>query len=470
MAFELRPYQTKALEEVRAAYRAGTKRVLLVAPTGSGKSAMTRHMLGGTKMRTLFLVHRTELLEGSSHDLSRIPHELILPGKPTPYHGQIHLGMMQTVARRLADLPNYDWIISDEAHLAMCPTWQQILDHYRNAWHLGLSATPCRLDGKGLGMTFQKIVQGPTIAELTARGYLVPCRPFAPHNTLGKIKKNGADYNMADAAAQLDRASITGDVVQTYLKRAAGKPAVVFCCTVEHAEHVAQIFRAAGISAANVDSVGMNSAERKRRLAAFETGEITILTNVEILTTGWDCPQVECAIMLRPTESLALYLQMVGRILRICPRIGKTHAILLDHVGNIIKHGLPVAPREWTLDGTASGSLAGSSIRICNGCYAVYSPAPRCPECGVGFVSNAKPRAAAPKGKSGELVEIHTARAVVQVDFSDTTVKLASLLEHVKCEAHLKAIAKARGYDRRWLSRQMMFRRWKPGAGNRAAA
>ncbi len=450
MAFQLRPYQETALNSVRGAYRSGTKRVLLVAPTGSGKSAMMRYMIGNTKMRVLILVHRQELLEMVGNDLG-MPHSLILPGKPTPRHGQIFVGMMQTVAKRLHELPEIDWVISDEAHLAMCATWQSILDHYREKWQLGMSASPCRLDGKGLGLSYEKIVQGPSIKELTSRGFLVPCRAFAPPTALTTVKKTGADFNMADAAAQLDRASITGDVVQTYLKHAAGKQAVVFCCTCEHAEHVAAVFNAAGIPAANVDGTTMNPATRKARIAEFKAKRLMILVNVDLLTTGWDCPQVEVEIMLRPTMSLALYLQKVGRVLRISPGTGKREAILLDHVGNVLRHGMPDADREWSLEGAAKRS-APPPVRQCQECYAAHSPSPRCPSCGYVYAA-APATKAPPKARAGELREVTAAAG--PGGMLDPATPFKEALRMCRTKADLQAMAKARGYHHRWVTRMM---------------
>lgn len=434
-----------ALDGVQRVYRSGKRRALLVAPTGSGKSAMTRYMLERTRKRTMILCHRGELRDMICEAMS-VPYGVIDDSRRAPPES-VHIGMMQTVTRRLDILPAYDWVISDEAHLAMCATWRRILQHYSRAWHLGLSATPCRLDGLGLGAEYEEIVHGPSIRELTERGYLVPCRVFAPPGPQLAIKKNGSEYNMADAAAQLNQHSITGDVIAHWQRLAPGRLTLVFCCDRIHAENVAREFRDAGIPAANVDG-SMTDDQRKRRIRDFREGRIRVLTNVDLLTTGFDCPQIEAGIFLRPTISLALYMQMLGRLLRI--NFGKTEAILLDHVGNCLEHGLPDQDREWTLDGRAKRATSVQVVQ-CPECYLCHRPAPRCPSCGHVYATAAMPRAI--KRVDGTLVEVDAARIEAL-----RTTKLAILLKTARTEEALREIARARGFHSRWVTRVLRSR------------
>jgi DNA repair protein RadD len=442
---QLRPYQTRALAEVQNAYRSGRRAPLLCSPTGSGKSAMVGYMLSRTKKRTLILAHRLELVEMISEALP-VPHGLITAGKGTS-PDQVQVGMMQTVARRLRDLPPFDWVISDEAHLAVCPTWLGILKHYSAAWHLGMSASPCRLDGKGLGEHFDTIVHGPSIRELTDRGFLVPCRVFAPPVEFGAVKKSGGDFNMEDAARALDKAAITGSAVAHLRKLGRGRRAIVFCCNRAHADHVAAEFRAGGFSAVNVDGA-MTPADRRHRIAEFRAGRVEVLVNVELLTTGFDCPEIDVGIFLRPTQSLALYLQMVGRILRIFP--GKRQAILLDHVGNVLRHGMPDEAREWTLDGRLKRTTP-PPVRMCPSCYAAFAPAPRCPSCGYVFAAAAKPRQI--EQRAGELVELRPGDGA-----ASKAAELQALLKSAKTRADLEAIARSRGYKPNWVNIQLGLR------------
>lgn len=449
MAFLLRPYQQVAMDTIRAAYASGKRRPLLCSPTGSGKSAMMRYMLGRTAKRTLILCHRAELLDMICDSLP-VPHSVI---GQTNHLERVCVGMMQTVSRRLDKLPDFDWVISDECHLAMAPTWVSILKHYDKAWHLGMSATPCRLDGKGLGETFDTIVYGPSIAELTARGYLSPCRAFAPAHELAAIRKSGSDYNMEDAAAVLNKPQITGSAMEHLRRLAPGRQAIVFCCNRAHADDVAAQFRGEGMNAVNIDG-SMSDGERKSRLGAYLRREVQVLTNVELLTTGFDCPQIEVEIMLRPTQSLALFLQMVGRVLRISP--GKDDAILLDHVGNVFRHGLPDDAREWTLEGRIKRA-APPPVRQCPKCYAAFRPAPKCPACSYVFPIEPTARQLA-KQRAGELEELQ--RTNVEEYYRQAPYKEA--LKGAKTLEALRLMAKARGYDSRWAHR--MWQMKQPGA------
>ena len=445
----LRPYQSDVLDRIRDAYRQGRRAPLLCSPTGSGKSAMVAYMLGRTRKRTLILAHRAELVEMISAGLP-VPHGVITAGRPTP-GDQIMVGMMPTVARRLDDLPRFDWVISDECHLSLAPTWSRILDHYKDAHHLGMSATPCRLDGRGLGEIFDTIVYGPSVRELTSRGYLSPLRAFAPAQAVERIKKVAREFSLRDGAAALDRAPITGSAIEHYQRHAAGRRAIVFCCTVEHAEHVAAEFTAAGIPAASVDG-GMSKADRVARLAAHRDGRIRVLTNVDLVTTGHDDPGIGAAIFLRPTDSLALFLQAVGRVLRVAP--GKDDAILLDHVGNVLRHGMPDAPREFTLDGRLKRTAA-PTVRQCPQCWAAFAPAPRCVACGYVFPIAAKPRNTA--ANDGTLA---------QIDDGDVEARqrrlreapLKELLREARTREALEEIRKARGYHHAWTGRMLEFK------------
>lgn len=447
MTIHLREYQTRALDEVRAAYKSGKRAPLLCAPTGSGKSAMTGHMLNNTKKRTLILAHRKELVMQISKALP-VRHGLIMPGHYQT-DDQIMVGMMQTVVRRLDRLPKFEWVISDEAHLAVCPTWLKILQHYADAWHLGMSASPCRMDGKGLGEHFDTIVYGPSVSELTDLGFLVPCRVFAPNVDVGRIRMSGGDYNLEEAAKEFGKSKIVGDAVSHVLKHARDRLTIVFCCSRKHAEEVAAQFTSAGLPAVNVDGA-LPSGERKARIDAFREGKIRVLTNVDLLTTGFDCPEIGAAVFLRPTKSLALYVQMVGRIMR--PFKGKQDAILLDHANNVMMHGLPDQDREWSLDGSVvkkrkkKDGEEDAAVRQCGHCFRVHPPAPACPSCG--FVYPIKSRIVATE--DGELSEINYDQV--------RATPLRDVLRGVRTADQLRAIARERGYAPGWVFHQSRIR------------
>lgn len=398
---QLRPYQTAILSEIRASYKSGFRAPLVVSPTGSGKSALIAYMMANTKKRTLILAHRIEIVQQISAALT-IKHGIVAPGYPRSA-SSIQVGTMQTVSRRLGMLPRFDWVISDEAHISACPTWANILTHYSGAWGLGLSASPTRLDGRGLNQHFDTLVKGPSIGGLIALGFLCPLRTFAPAVEIDKLKIACGEFVMSDAAMKLDKPVITGSAVDHYRRLAPGRRAIVFCCSRAHADHVAAQFRAAGYSSINVDG-SMTTDERRSRIRDFRQGRIEILTNVELLTTGFDCPEIEVGIMLRPTNSLALFIQQAGRIVR--PSPGKKDAILLDHVGNVARFGMVEDEREWTLDGHGkrnSSGASGPAVRLCPRCFAATRPGPpTCAHCGHVFES--APRQVEETG--GELTEV----------------------------------------------------------------
>lgn len=253
---------------------------------------------------------------------------------------------------------------------------------------LGVTATPERLDGRGLGGVFGEMVQGPSVADLTAAGSLVPATVYAPaaQVELSGVKRRAGDYAVEELAEAMSDRALVGNAVEHYRGLAAGVPAVAFCVNVAHSRLVAERFIAAGVRAAHVDGQ-TPEAERDRLIAALASGEIQVLTNCGLISEGVDVPALGAAILLRPTHSLSLYLQMVGRALR--PAAGKASALILDHASNIWTHGLPDEPRAWSLDGrpkTARGARCapGVTFRPCPDCRALNPPAtPLCKACGA---------------------------------------------------------------------------------------
>lgn len=420
---------------------------MLCMPTGAGKSATTAYMVGRTKMRTLILCHRRELLDMISSGLP-VEHGLILPGKKTPQN-KILVGMVQTVQRRLRDLPDVQWVISDECHLAMAAGWQSILKHFASAKHLGMSATPCRLDGKGLGETFDEIVYGPSIRELVDLGHLVPNRTFAPPHTVKKLHKKGGDFDMAEASVAYSDAKILGDAVEHLRRLGAERRTLVFCCDIAHAERTSLRFREYGFSASFVHG-GMDKDLRSKEVDDFRAGRTQVLCNVDLLTTGFDMPAIEAGVFLRPTQSLALYLQMCGRLLRPAP--GKKYALILDHAGNVARHGFPQADREWTLDGRAKkGAAAG--VKICPECFAAMPQnAQACPECGHSFAAEEPEGRDSSEDWKTRLVEVHY-NDHEQAEFNRLrTAPLKQLVREARGDrAALQKIARARGFKAAWV-------------------
>lgn len=387
---KLRDYQLHAIEAVRESYRRGHRRPLLVSPTGSGKTLMFSYISAGMAQngkRVLILAHRRELLRQISSALRSVGvrHSVMSGGSRGIPVSNVVVASVFTLARRLEHFPAPDLIIGDEAHhFTPASTWGKCVNAFPKAHVLGVTATPERLDGKGLGRMFDDMVMGPTVAELTEQGYLTPAEVYAPSRPdLKGMRTRMGDYVNADLETAMDKPSITGNAVHHYRKLADGKLAIAFCVSVKHAKDVAEEFRRAGYSSSHIDG-GMDERERDKVLKDFEARKIQILTSCDLVSEGFDLPAVEVAILLRPTKSLSLYLQQVGRAVR--PSAGKTATIVLDHAGNTAVHGFIDEHREWGLtDDNTRKKREGekpATVRSCPQCFAMHRPMPTCPKCG----------------------------------------------------------------------------------------
>jgi superfamily II DNA or RNA helicase len=387
----LRPYQLSAIEALRAAYRQGARSPLFVMATGGGKTIVLAEILRGVASRgrsAIVLVHRRELIAQTSAKLALadVPHGIIAAGTVAT-DAPIQVASVQTLARRLDRIAAQpDLIVIDEAHHAAANTWDKALTHWPEALRLGVTATPVRQDGRGLGMVFDRLVLGPSTAELVSGGFLCPARLYAPPPIadLSGLHRRAGDYAIDEAAERMDRPTVTGDAISHYQRLAAGQRAIAFCCNVKHAEHVCAAFNHAGVVAATL----LGSTDPLRRdatVACFAAGNLQVLVTVDVVSEGFDIPAAGCAILLRPTQSLGLYLQQVGRVLRPAP--GKAAAIVLDHVGNVHRHGWPDDVRTWTLADrerrAGSTGQPAPSVRTCPKCFAAFKPAPLCPCCGA---------------------------------------------------------------------------------------
>lgn len=384
----LRPYQERVLDQSREAYRNRHRAVLLCMPTGAGKTVTASTVVHGAAAKgnvTWWLTHRRELAAQASqtfHALG-IPHGLVQAGHVTNPNAVVQVASIQTIARRMDSLPPPALIVFDETHHIGASSWDALFHRFPAAKVLGLTATPWRLDGQGLGRWYSEMVLGPTTAELIAEGSLSPYRLFAPAMPdLSGVATVGGDYQRGALAKAMDRPQIVGDAIGHYRRLCEGKRAVVFAAGVENSQSIAAQFMAAGIPAEHVDG-SMPTEARDAAVDRFRRGETLILSNADLFGEGFDVPAIEAAILLRPTKSLSLHLQQVGRALRPAP--GKTEAIILDHAGNSLTHGLPDDLREWSLDDREKRKRAAPSevpVRQCEECFFVYRPARCCPQCG----------------------------------------------------------------------------------------
>jgi DNA repair protein RadD len=440
----LRPKQVSLLQEIRNAYGTGYKAPLVVAPCGFGKTVLFSAMAESAAKRgkrVLIICHRIELVDQIVATLSEfdVQPEIIASGYNRS-GGRIRAGnrpvavaSVQTLVRRLDSYASPTLIVIDECHHVVSKTWSSIIFKYRDAKILGVTASAMRSDGCGLGAMFDKLIVGPSVRELTDDGLLAPARVFAPPtvDTSGLHIRAG-DYKVEESEALMDAPSITGSALSHYRQHADGLPALVFCTSVAHAHHVADQFRKDGIAAFALDG-GTDKQVRRTAVKDFRDGAIKVITQCEIATEGWDLPGVHCGIYLRPTQSLALWIQMMGRCSRLSP--GKTHAILLDHVGNCQRLGLPTDERKWELtsDTTTRKKPSAATIRVCVKCFAA-SPARSlvCNECGALF--EVKPRQQIEE-KDGELVEL-TAEEIARKKERQTqgmsTLAQLREIEHIK--------------------------------------
>lgn len=460
----LRPYQESAVDGLRESYRRGKRAPLLVLPTGAGKTVVFSYITSGTaakSKRVLVVAHRVELLKQASKKLSDagVEHGIIAPGF-TRTRDAVQVASIQSISRKPGAFGMFDLIIIDEAHHSVAGQYVKLIAAQPQAKLLGVTATPERGDGRGLGITaggvFDDIVVGPTVRELIEGGYLVKSRVFAPATgpDLSGVKIRMGEYAADDLAAAMAKPSITGEATTHYAKYAPGKPSIVFCVSVDHAKVTAATFRSAGWRAVAVDG-STPAPERDAAIGGLSNGSVQVLCTCSLVDEGLDVTSVSAVILLAPTKSLGRHMQRVGRGLR--PEAGKEHLILLDHAGSTLLHGLPDEDRAWSLEGRPKKEVA-SATKQCKKCFAIYSPRPVCPECG--HSTEAEDKAARElEVIAGELAEIDAERLA-----SIRKTPLAKLLTGHETLPELLEIQKTKGYKTGWAFHVMRERRMRRAA------
>jgi superfamily II DNA or RNA helicase len=469
MTIKLRAYQEDDVAAIQAALES-YRRVLYVLPTGGGKTMVFTHIVALLAGCILVLAHRAEIADqiSAALTLAGVAHGRIQPGHPKS-QALVQVGMVQTVARRLCSIKEQPaLIVIDEAHHAVAGMWAKVAAAWPCAKVLGVTATPERLDGKGLRDAFDVMVVGPSGAELTAAGHLAPFRYLAPRTQIdiSAVRTTAGDYNSKDLEWAVDRAAITGDVIAHYLEHVAPRTAIAFCVTVAHAEHVATMFRDHGIPAASIDG-SMRPDQRREVVNKLRDGDIRVLTSCEVISEGFDAPAVGGCILLRPTQSFALYRQQIGRCLR--PKGDGSMAVIVDHVGNVFRHALPDAPHVWSLDSQKrtqrQRDAAASGIRRCRACEEVFPKTATAADCAIPgddeclFKPHFLPTVA------GELVELQRTeqpRSTLTPEWArGLNIKTAGgwqwyqLLQHAgEDRERLRQIQEARGYKIGWIYHQ----------------
>ena len=411
----LRDYQADLRNEIMTAWERH-RNVMAVLPTGGGKTVIFSSIMHDHVGRSCAIAHRQELVSQMSLSLARmeVRHQIIGPRNVVRfcmdlhrrevgesfYHPQAqHLvaGVDTIIARRenlARDLEQVTlWIMDEGHHLLQSNKWGRAVELMPNAKGLGVTATPCRADNKGLGRhadgVIDAMVEGPTMRWLIEQGYLTDYRIFAPPSDLDiasvTVSQATGDYNPQSLRKAVARSHLVGDVVEHYQRLANGRLGVTFATDVETAAEIAKQFNAAGTPAEIVSAKTPNVA-RQEIITRFRRRELLQLVNVDLFGEGFDLPAIEVVSMARPTQSYSLYTQQFGRALR--PLEGKQYALIIDHAGNVVRHGLPDKERIWTLDGrTRSPRMRNPDdeipLRYCVECTQPYLRSnPACPYCG----------------------------------------------------------------------------------------
>lgn len=471
---ELRDYQQQCIDGLRSAFSNKHRRVLLVAPTGAGKTVMFSYLtqkLTERGNRVLLLAHRDFLLDQIGGTLARfgIPHGFIAAKRKRELCHLTQVAGVHTLKNRVGKIAwQPDWIICDEAHHATAGSWDVILSAYPSARVVGVTATPQRLDGRGLGDIFEHMILGPRVQELMDGGFLSKVRYYSPKtvSTDGMRIRMG-EYDKAETERAVNTRGVTGHAVDWYRKVCEGAPAIAFCASIAHSENVAEGFRAAGYRWQALHSK-MSYADNQAAIQKLGNGELHGVSSCDIISEGFDVPVVTAAILLRPTKSLGLHLQQIGRVLRPAP--GKERAIVIDHVGNVahckagvwsFNHGRAEDDREWSLGG-AKKKEKSERVGRCEQCMAIMPPtAKTCTECGhQKQVSERKPL----EQVDGDLEEVTGAMRLSEEIAEEIQRKKAKAEQaQAKTLEQLIALGKSRNYRNpaMWAKYVLEARGWQ---------
>lgn len=399
---QLREYQVESIEAVRAAIRAGKRRIILTIPTGGGKTYTAVSIIAsaiGKGKRCLFVAHRLELIDQCVRSIFKVGLTCVgvirAGDKRADLSQPIQVASIQTLARRKQD--DVDIVIIDEGHRAASKSYvTHLFERHPRAIFIILTATPCRSDNKPLNAIADDLIVGALYSELLASGAIVEPRvystPMLPD--MSTVRTKDGDFNRDDLEAAMNRGALIGDLYEQWAKHPRQRT-VAFAVSVAHSLAIVEMFRSKGVKAEHLDGETKED-ERKAILERLESGETELVSNVGVLCEGWDLPSCKTLILARPTKSLALYMQMAGRILR--PWNGVT-PVVLDHGGNVDRHGLPHEDREWTLDAKPKRKRdAAPPVKTCKGCFAYIAANVRtCPHCGQeNDVASANPAAKDP--------------------------------------------------------------------------
>lgn len=463
----LRDYQMKMLTDALSLMRQGYRRILIQAPTGAGKTVLAAALLGGVMQLGLtgeFIVHRKELIKqtSASFDRSGLAHGFVASGFQMDLDSAIILAGIQTLVNRMGLMIPPNLAVVDECHHATSATWASVLEQYAGCYIIGLTATPERLDGRGLNEQFDVMVKGPPVAWLIENGYLSPYELFAPTiPDMSGVGETAGDYNRKRTGEVMGQSKVVGDIVEHYLRLAPGEQGIVFAPTRDVSRKYADAFRAHGVAAMHVDG-DTDDKERDWFDDAFRAGEIRIGCNVDLFGEGYDVPNISYVGDGAPSKSRIKVAQRWGRCLR--PSPGKARGIIADHAGNALPplfggqgHGLPDDDYEYSMEGRERRSKAAASdatpITQCPKCFLVYpSSSKRCPRCETA----APPMPRQVKQQEGKLSK-------VEREALKRAAAVRRKQEERECNSfdEFYSLGRARGYEfpRQWAIRQCKMRR-----------
>lgn len=376
MAVSLRPYQQELINNIRMALAAGKRSVCAVLGCGGGKSVIQGCIAASATAkgnRVLFIVHRRELCQQITNTFTACGVDFSL----------CTVGMVQTVCRRLTKTEPPVLILVDEAHHILSQSYKSILEYFPQATVLGFTATPQRMNEGGLGAVFEQLIESVSTEWLIQNHYLAPYKYYGVQLAdASKLHTKHGDYDKAEVELLMNQRTIFGSAVENWLQLANGKRTIVYCSSIATSEGTAAAFREQGINAMHLDGTTPSRA-RQQAVEAFRNGDITVLCNVDLFGEGFDVPDCECVVLLRPTKSLTLFIQQSMRSMRISPSNPDKVALILDHVGNFTRHGLPDDIRHWTLESKKRKEKSALSVKQCPVCFAIVkSKDDICPACG----------------------------------------------------------------------------------------
>lgn len=433
----LREYQTKLINDIRKSIKTGHKSVLAVLGCGGGKSVIQAEIARSATAkgnRVLFLVHRKELCEQIKNTFASQGVDMDL----------CSVNMVQTVSRHVEKIPEISLIITDEAHHSTANTYRRIYDNFPNALKLGFTATPIRLNRGGLGEVYDDLITSVSTKWLIDNKYLAPYKYYSVKlaDTSGLHIRSG-EFKADEVACLMQDKEIYGETVRQWERLAKGKKTIAYCASVKASYATAEEFSRAGYISCSLDG-STHEIERKSIMERFRNGEIQILCNCDLFGEGLDVPDCECVVLLRPTQSLTLYIQQSMRSMRYMP--DKT-AIIIDHVGNCYLHGLPDDDREWSLE-PESEQENEVRIRECQNCFAVYPPTmSKCPYCQHEAVREVR-------RNSRKTVEVDLVEIRRQEDLKNTRLSEAVL----NTWEDIVKFQKAKGYKFAWCIRAAVAR------------